>query len=213
VAEPDKHPGFVFLGGRAPLDFANTVGGKRGVRIDESLTDYAALVRWASHAKLLGRSESARLLQQAGRHPERAERALESARDLREALHALFAAAAGGSAPPPADLALVNDLALQAHAERRLVPARRGFELRWSEREGDLVPFLRRLVLEAVELLASVEAAHVRVCAESEADRCDWVFLDESRGGKRRFCSMKDCGNRAKQRRHYRRVKVERSLE
>jgi len=31
--------------------------------------------------------------------------------------------------------------------------------------------------------------------------------VDESRNGSRRWCSMKDCGNRAKARRHYHRVK------
>jgi predicted RNA-binding Zn ribbon-like protein len=32
--------------------------------------------------------------------------------------------------------------------------------------------------------------------------RCDWLFLDTSRGGKRRWCSMRTCGNREKVSRH-----------
>jgi predicted RNA-binding Zn ribbon-like protein len=40
-----------------------------------------------------------------------------------------------------------------------------------------------------------------------EAGGCGWLFVDESRNGSRRWCSMKDCGNRAKARRHYRKVK------
>jgi predicted RNA-binding Zn ribbon-like protein len=33
---------------------------------------------------------------------------------------------------------------------------------------------------------------------------CGWLFLDESRGKRRRWCDMKDCGNREKARRYYR---------
>ncbi|TIU06903.1 MAG: CGNR zinc finger domain-containing protein, partial [Mesorhizobium sp.] len=32
--------------------------------------------------------------------------------------------------------------------------------------------------------------------------RCGWLFLDTSRGGKRRWCSMRTCGNREKVSRH-----------
>ncbi len=31
---------------------------------------------------------------------------------------------------------------------------------------------------------------------------CSWVFLDTSRGYRRRWCSSADCGNRARVRRH-----------
>jgi hypothetical protein len=40
----------------------------------------------------------------------------------------------------------------------------------------------------------------VRRCANPE---CGWLFLDDSRAGKRRWCSMSSCGNRARARRHY----------
>nr|WP_255307967.1 CGNR zinc finger domain-containing protein [Streptomyces marincola] len=29
-------------------------------------------------------------------------------------------------------------------------------------------------------------------------DRCGWFFIDSSRGRRRRWCSMKTCGNQAK---------------
>jgi len=46
----------------------------------------------------------------------------------------------------------------------------------------------------------------VRRCANPE---CGWLFLDDSRAGKRRWCSMSACGNRAKARRHYHKSKEE----
>ena len=56
----------------------------------------------------------------------------------------------------------------------------------------------------AAELLTSADRDRVRACA---SDPCRWLFLDLSRNRSRRWCSMEDCGNRAKARRHYARSK------
>jgi predicted RNA-binding Zn ribbon-like protein len=54
--------------------------------------------------------------------------------------------------------------------------------------------------------LAGPRLDRVRRCANPE---CGWLFLDDSRAGKRRWCSMSSCGNRAKARRHYHKSKEE----
>jgi predicted RNA-binding Zn ribbon-like protein len=38
-------------------------------------------------------------------------------------------------------------------------------------------------------------------------DQCGWLFMDDSKNGSRRWCSMQSCGNRAKAHRHYLRSK------
>jgi predicted RNA-binding Zn ribbon-like protein len=53
------------------------------------------------------------------------------------------------------------------------------------------------LALLAVHALFTLPADRVRAC-----DRCGWLFLDSSRGGRRRWCSMSTCGNREKASRH-----------
>jgi predicted RNA-binding Zn ribbon-like protein len=50
------------------------------------------------------------------------------------------------------------------------------------------------------DLLTGPDRTHLRECAN---DRCLWLFLDDSKNGSRRWCSMQSCGNRAKARRHY----------
>ena len=49
--------------------------------------------------------------------------------------------------------------------------------------------------------------AGVRICG---ADDCLWIFLDTSKNRTRRWCDMKQCGNRMKARRFYERQKDER---
>lgn len=54
---------------------------------------------------------------------------------------------------------------------------------------------LSTLARDAVDLFASPLAKRVRVCA---ADNCELLFVDASRPGRRRWCSMQWCGDRAK---------------
>ena len=60
--------------------------------------------------------------------------------------------------------------------------------------------FLDPIIKSAADLLVSPELKRVKQCAD---DFCGWLFMDKSRNNSRRWCSMKDCGNRAKAHRHY----------
>jgi len=64
---------------------------------------------------------------------------------------------------------------------------------------------LARLVQPLVEAIAAGETARFRICAN---DGCRWVFEDTSRAGRRRWCDMASCGNRAKVRRYRDRHRV-----
>jgi predicted RNA-binding Zn ribbon-like protein len=57
---------------------------------------------------------------------------------------------------------------------------------------------LARVTQPLVEAIASHSTDRFRICAN---DGCRWVFEDTSRGGRRRWCDMNTCGNRAKVRR------------
>lgn len=46
-----------------------------------------------------------------------------------------------------------------------------------------------------VDAIAAGDTARFRICAN---DGCRWVFVDTSRAGRRRWCTMQSCGNRAK---------------
>ncbi len=63
---------------------------------------------------------------------------------------------------------------------------------------------LARIATPLVEAIAEDRTARFRVCAN---DECRWVFEDESRAGRRRWCDMSSCGNRAKVRRYRERRK------
>jgi predicted RNA-binding Zn ribbon-like protein len=53
-------------------------------------------------------------------------------------------------------------------------------------------------------LLSSGARTQIHECG---GDGCGWLFLDTSRNGRRRWCTMQGCGNRAKARRFYERTR------
>jgi len=65
-----------------------------------------------------------------------------------------------------------------------------------------LVPIAEAIVGE----IATGRPDRFRVCAN---DQCQWAFFDASPTGRRRWCEMGTCGNRAKAARHRAKVKAE----
>jgi predicted RNA-binding Zn ribbon-like protein len=62
-------------------------------------------------------------------------------------------------------------------------------------------------VTSGAERLASDELDRVKICEGVDHKSCTWLFLDTPKNRSRRWCSVKDCGDRAKARRHYERAK------
>jgi predicted RNA-binding Zn ribbon-like protein len=63
---------------------------------------------------------------------------------------------------------------------------------------------LAPVLWSAGDLLTGGRLSRVRQCANPA---CLWLFVDDSKAGTRRWCSMASCGNRAKANRHYARLK------
>jgi predicted RNA-binding Zn ribbon-like protein len=205
-ARQDRHR-FDLEGGTVALDFVNTVSGMREAENPrDRLLGFEDLVYWAEQVGLIDAPEASRLYDLAERHQARSAAAFVEAIRRREALHDLVLSAVDGRRAPDAALEVVNGWIAEAMAARRFRVAGPGrFEATLVE-DGDLLAFLRPVALDAAELLEhEVSTGRVGVCEEREVGRCAWLFLDTSRNHSRRYCSMKDCGNRAKQRRHYRR--------
>jgi len=195
-------------GGRACLDFVNTVSGDRHAPAQrERLGDYAALLAWARQSGAIDASHARRLLAQARRRPGDAEAAHAEAIALREALFRLFLAVAEGREPAAQDLARLSSAAARASAHRRLERSGDGYAFGWDDPPDALEAPLWRVAASAADLLTCGEIDRVRVCGLHDTHECSWLFMDGTRARTRRWCSMKECGNKAKARRHYARAR------
>ncbi len=186
---------YQFIAGNLALDFVNTVAfradpGKKTERL-QSAED---VHRWANQAHLPDRTaiKSSPLGSAALRH----------IREVREDLFAVFHAIAGDDPILPDTLARVGNALQQCCAKRCLSVD--GAEVRWTWRPGARSTdyLLYPVLTAATDLLTSVSRDLVRQCEDAS---CGWLFLDRSNARKRRWCSMADCGNRNKARKHYRR--------
>jgi len=198
LQEATSHPKAPRLVGGAPcLDFVNTVGyrGREDGR-EERLPDYAALVAWGERVGILEAPAASRARSAALADPARAEAVVAEARALREAIARLFQ-----GRPRPDDLDLVNGLLAQAP---RAGLVRQGADFGWGTDADPLRAPLWPVLWNAADLMAGADRGRVRCCADPE---CRWMFVDTARNRPRLWCSMEDCGNRAKARRHYARAK------
>jgi predicted RNA-binding Zn ribbon-like protein len=145
------------------------------------------------------------LLEEARRRPTEAVAMHQRALVLREAIYRIFSAISAGCPAGEDDLALLNDELSHGLARSRIVPSQEGYAWDWIGEEDALDRMLWPVVRDAADLLTSEDLLRVGQCAD---ERCGWLFLDTSRNRSRRWCSMEDCGNRAKARRHYRRSRA-----
>jgi predicted RNA-binding Zn ribbon-like protein len=190
------------------LDFTNTVSARGSDAARDRLKTYADLAAWGEEAGALDGEAAAALLQEAAMDAASAERVLERAVALREALYRIFVAQAEGLTPSACDVDRLNAELKQAAARRRLEAGPAQYVWDWEPGGRALDQALWRVAASAADLLTSGELDRVRRCA---GDECGWLFIDRSKNRSRRWCDMKECGNVAKVRRYRRRQKVEQS--
>ena len=189
------------VGGVVCLDFVNTAGARASGSPRERLTHYRDLLVWSQRVGILDAQDAARLKRAAARHPDHATRALARAHSIREAVYTILLAFAEDRRP---DNRAVGELVRHwraARSRQELAAADHGFELRFV-RSDKLDRMLGPIVVSAVDLLTSERLALLKRCEE-----CDWLFLDESKNGTRRWCKAM-CGNRARSRERYARLRV-----
>ena len=194
-----------FIGGCICLDFVNTVGGRvtgRDIVLRDKLKDYPDLATWSRLAGLSTAREVRCLERAAESHPARAAATLARALRLREALFRISKSLLGRSAPDESDVDVLRSELSIAKAHERLLRTKTGFAWAWDQSDHALDAPLWRVSQSAADLLTSADLGKLRQCG---GDECGWMFLDTSRNRSRRWCDMKDCGNRAKVRRFRRR--------
>jgi predicted RNA-binding Zn ribbon-like protein len=171
------------LGGHPALDFLNTVDDRLSPRPDEYLRDAGDLAAWGVAAGLLEDPRAS-----AG------DDELVAAIALRAHVTALLDARATDRAAAAADREALARAVAEAYAAGSLEQDPGG-SLRWRWDPSELATVRHRVATAAAELLASPAADRIGRC---DGQECGWFFLDTTKRGNRRWCSMSDCGQEAK---------------
>jgi predicted RNA-binding Zn ribbon-like protein len=185
------------------LDFANTVAW-RGSTPAENLHNFADLIKWCGDAGLISPRIVYRARKWPDKHPKRSVEVFGEAIALREVIYRVFHTVASGSNPNVGDLDSLNRALSDAPRRTSLQRTDSGFGWEVPESKISASSLLAPVLWSTGDLLVGPQLARVRECSN---DKCLWLFLDDSKNGTRRWCSMQACGNRAKAHRHYLRQK------
>jgi predicted RNA-binding Zn ribbon-like protein len=187
------------------IRFVNTMAWRLRRPQEERLPTPEALLRWFGNNGLADEAYLACVATAWAEMPDRAAALHGAARALREAIYTAFHALIAGEAPSSRDLAMLNARLAGPAPGIEIVPGMDGVAWRPSAAELDPGDLLRPVALSAAALLTGPRARRVRQCQDERG--CGWLFIDESRAQNRRWCSMGDCGNRAKASRHRARLR------
>jgi predicted RNA-binding Zn ribbon-like protein len=189
--------------GAVPLetafDFLNTLELDDGALV-ERLTSLDVAGEWlASHGVIRDKA----LLETRATAPEDRAAALARLIATRTALRDVAHSVAHEEVPERAAIDEVN-WALRSRERIELVASKDGVRLGHSHVGDPVDDVLARIAEPIVREIGAGHDDRIRICA---SDTCRWLFYDESRSGRRRWCDMATCGNRAKARRHRARQK------
>ncbi len=187
----------VSLAGHPVLDFCNTRAAWTAPVPKEYLRSHAHLTVWAGANGLVPPAEVAGLRRAGERSAGAGMAVVDRAVRFRSALYALLVGPAGA-----ADWATVNTEIRHAGAAVRLDPDPGAALATWGLTGTDLDRPLFAVVWAAARFLTTPAARAVDACPSHD---CGWLFPNPT--GRRRWCSMALCGNRAKARRHAQRAR------
>ncbi|MFI9379975.1 CGNR zinc finger domain-containing protein [Kutzneria sp. NPDC052558] len=167
--------------GRLCLELVATVHGRLGAAPSDDLGDGAGVATWLDNvgietAKRPGDEDVSHFV------------------EVREAVCRLVTATARDQAELQGeDVALVNAWARGPAPVPQLRIGEHGL-VSDTERPTP-TQVLTAVARDAIDLLSTAEAKRLHQC---DGNHCGTVFLDTSRGGRRRWCSSDRCGNRAR---------------
>jgi len=184
------------------LDFIDTLELEHGEPIDHFVQP-ADMVSWLHERGLLHDASLDPDVARLTKPGPGANRALDRVRRVRAALRELVDATVQGR-PPAGDAVEIVNQAMRAHQRLVLVAGDDGVSLDHRHEGDSLDDALARIAERVAREISGDRADRLRIC---DNDTCRWVFFDSSPTGRRRWCDMATCGNRAKAARHRARAK------
>ena len=169
------------------LAFANTVELTNGVP-EDAVADGRSLRTWLVDRSLIGTRTTTAAV----------DRALPEFHLLRDLVRQAVARLAEGRPPSRDQMRGLNRVLREGMHHHELSQDGAGhFRFRPV---GDALAQARSAIAGSLaHYLADHDPRRLRVCAN---DGCRWLFVDRSPAGRRRWCDMRTCGNRAKVARH-----------
>jgi predicted RNA-binding Zn ribbon-like protein len=183
-----------FIGGHVALDFVNTAEGRGDKDAGEALRTAADLRQWGERRGVIAGRATTKSTESTENTESGDADELPAALGARELLYRLFLDRSRGRPAAETDLAALERLATSAYQAAHLDQAADG-RLSWGWDRAQLSTVRYVAVASALDLLSQGPAGRLKQCP---GDDCGWFFIDTTKRGNRRWCSMSECGQEAK---------------
>lgn len=168
-------------------EFANTLHLHDGEPDD--IGDAASLRAWLASRGLVRESRALDAVDQA----------LPAFHELRMLVHAVTKRLVEDGAPSTAQVRRLNGVLRDGLHYHQLRPGGDGSQFTVGQVGDELAQARAAIAGSLAHYIADHDIGRLRICA---SDACAWRFVDRSPTGRRRWCDMRTCGNRAKVARH-----------
>jgi predicted RNA-binding Zn ribbon-like protein len=195
---------FYIVGNNLSLDFVNTLAANSAGPVDliESVDD---LLGWAARAELIDPVVAEEL------KPEwqvDGEEIVARAKGFRESLHKMYDDLSENGTVSDLELQKLNRVLARQNGTVEVVRVDDHFEKRFLSDPSDPDQLFASVSDSAADLLCYSNPELIKKC---ENEPCVLLFLDTTKNHSRIWCSMANCGNRAKAAAFYQRKKAKRS--
>lgn len=185
---------FFWIGNHPCLDFLNTKLMGRDSQSVDLLVDLSGLITWLVEARILGKAQGKAFLGRWGGDPE-TQQALEQARRFRTILRQALEKVRKRKPFPQSALGEINKRVSTHSGSTELVRTRNGFTERFRLKLTKPMHLVSAVAKTAIDLLCHCDLSLIKRC---ENARCVLYFYDTTKNHRRRWCSMRICGNRMK---------------
>jgi len=185
--------GYYTLGGRLAIDFANSY--KRIGREKEGISNFEDLLTFMKSHHLLHEDEASDLHMFLFQNPGRCQKVVDTLINLRQSFRNVLTELSQGWPANPDFFADINKRLANYKSYHKVELSDQGMELKTIIDEAGPEKLMFPIVHDIADFLTSDHVEKTRACA---GDNCDLYFVNQSRNGRRRWCSMSTCGNRAK---------------
>ena len=180
-------------GGTPSLNLINTIHDRTKDVLSDYLQRPSDLTAWAMKAGAGDPSSIRAIESRLKLNAREGTAALRRTRELRELLYRMFYAITQNQKISQRDLTEFNTNVRNVESNVVLKHQQGRYVELWSFDDGDIRSILAPIIKDAHRLLLSDKLPRIKRCPN-----CGWLFLDTTKNGKRRWCSMKNCGSNVK---------------
>jgi predicted RNA-binding Zn ribbon-like protein len=179
---------------RLCCNFVNTLYSWKKEASYDFLADYETFIDWCHKLDVFEEAHLHQLRQKAKKEPNEAMITMDRIREIRLLLHQLISAIAGNDRGKIVQcLAIIHPFLADALPRINLEFTGNDFIISYPQATVQLISPTWPVLKSLYDLLTEDDMIRIKACPS-----CGWVFYDETKNGKRRWCNPLHCGTKDK---------------